>query len=370
MVVLLSLFFSLLCFTARSQELLQLSALQQQPSAAVHVEAHHLKNVSDSVLAAENWLRSYVLAHYPATNITTIVVGCNVLCRRDQQHNLGLLLPAVKNLHHSLTRWALHHQIKVAAAFSSDCLDPLSESYRDDVAQSYIRPLLTFLEGVESPYVVNPPQPELLRPAVEKSHLNAMKNLGVSMILSNVRRKLSQIDISKSKVKNPFPPRPAPVEGPSRSPSIPTFALPPLVGTLPPQPNYHMPAPFLPHIAPMAFGPHLPPCNPSHSVGVPPAPLPGVHVHHGTWCVAKPSVPADTLQEALDYACGEGDVNCDAIKEDGNCYYPDTVVAHASYAFNSYWQKTKANGGTCGFGGTAMIITSDPSYGHCRFTLT
>lgn len=77
--------------------------------------------------------------------------------------------------------------------------------------------------------------------------------------------------------------------------------------------------------------------------------------------MAKPSVPAETLQEALDYACGEGEADCEAIKEEGNCYYPDTLVAHASYAFNSYWQKTKANGGTCGFGGTAIIITSDPS---------
>ncbi|XP_042029306.1 glucan endo-1,3-beta-glucosidase 12-like [Salvia splendens] len=348
MAVLLSLFFSLLCFTFTANS-------QEPPSAAVHVELPHLKNVSASVLAAENWLRTYVLPHYPSTNITTIVVGRNVLCRRDQHHNFGLLLPAVKNLHHSLTRWALHHQIKPAAAFSSDCLDPLSKSYRDDVAQSYIKPLLTFLEGVKSPYVVHPPQP-----ALEKSHSNAMKNLGVSMIMSNVRRQLTH----KVKNPNPFPPRPAP--------SIPTFALPPLVGTIPPQPNYHVPAPYIsPMASPPLYGPHLPPCDPSRSVGVAPAPLPP-HAHHvhGTWCVAKPSVPAETLQEALDYACGEGDVDCDAIKEDGNCYYPDTVVAHASYAFNSYWQKTKANGGTCGFGGTAMIITSDPSYGHCRFALS
>lgn len=79
------------------------------------------------------------------------------------------------------------------------------------------------------------------------------------------------------------------------------------------------------------------------------------------WCVAKPSVPAETLQEAMDYACGEGGAECDEIQPNGNCYYPDTIVSHASYAFNSYWQKTKINGGTCSFGGTAMLINSDPS---------
>ena len=77
--------------------------------------------------------------------------------------------------------------------------------------------------------------------------------------------------------------------------------------------------------------------------------------------MAKPSVPAETLQEALDYACSEGGADCEEIQPQGNCYHPDTVVAHASYAFNSYWQKNKRKGGTCGFGGTAMLINADPS---------
>ncbi|GFP90282.1 glucan endo-1 3-beta-glucosidase 3 [Phtheirospermum japonicum] len=112
-----------------------------------------------------------------------------------------------------------------------------------------------------------------------------------------------------------------------------SIALPPLVGTISPAPD------------------SLPPCEPSR----------GPRQHHGLWCVAKPSVPAETLQEALDFACGEGGADCEAIGQDGSCYYPDTVVAHASYAFNSYWQRNKKSGGTCGFGGTAMLINSDPS---------
>ncbi|KAI3971364.1 hypothetical protein MKX01_008208 [Papaver californicum] len=73
------------------------------------------------------------------------------------------------------------------------------------------------------------------------------------------------------------------------------------------------------------------------------------------WCVAKPSVPADDLQEAIDYACGVGAADCDEIKPNGSCYNPDTVVANGSYALNSYWRKNKNNGGTCSFGRTAMI---------------
>ncbi|KAM0916829.1 hypothetical protein ACQ4PT_009869 [Festuca glaucescens] len=86
------------------------------------------------------------------------------------------------------------------------------------------------------------------------------------------------------------------------------------------------------------------------------------------WCVAKPTVPDPILQEAMDYACGSG-AECRSIQPTGACSEPDTVLAHASYAFNSYWQMTRAAGGTCDFGGTATIVTSDPSYDQCAFNL-
>ncbi|CAK7345118.1 unnamed protein product [Dovyalis caffra] len=81
---------------------------------------------------------------------------------------------------------------------------------------------------------------------------------------------------------------------------------------------------------------------------------------YAVWCVAKPTVPDSILQEALDYACGSG-ADCKSIQPNGSCFQPNTLVSHASYAFNSYWQKTKNGGGTCDFGGTAMLVTIDPS---------
>lgn len=87
------------------------------------------------------------------------------------------------------------------------------------------------------------------------------------------------------------------------------------------------------------------------------------------WCVAKTGVNNMTaLQEALDYACGAG-ADCSAIQAGNACYQPDTVEAHASYAFNSYWQSTKSNGGTCSFNGVAALTTSDPSSQGCSFPL-
>lgn len=324
----------------------------------VQVEAHHLNSVSKSVLMAESWLRNHVLSHYPSTNITTIVVGHILFCDEDERHKLGkLILPSIKNIHYSLTRWGLQNDIKVAPAFSPKCLDSVSENFS--------KPLVTILHQIGSPIVLSD---EKL-----KFHSKSIENSGFKssiMILNsekNPKRKLSFIDISRSKL--PFPP----VFPPSHS-SNPAYAagtpLPPLIGTvapppsvspsLPPEsnpnPNPKSP-PSLPHLATPPYGPHLPPCEPTHGGG---APAVGGH-HHELWCVAKPSVPAETLQEALDYACGEGSADCEAIANEGSCHFPDTVVAHASYAFNSYWQRTKRNGGTCGFGGTAMLINSDPS---------
>ncbi|CAK9236947.1 unnamed protein product [Sphagnum troendelagicum] len=88
---------------------------------------------------------------------------------------------------------------------------------------------------------------------------------------------------------------------------------------------------------------------------------------NGTWCVSKSSVSSVALQAALDYACGAGATNCVPIQTGGACFKPNTLAAHASYAFNSYWQSYKSIGGSCDFGGAATITTTNPSYGNCVY---
>ncbi|ONM40009.1 hypothetical protein ZEAMMB73_Zm00001d044133 [Zea mays] len=85
----------------------------------------------------------------------------------------------------------------------------------------------------------------------------------------------------------------------------------------------------------------------------------------GTWCVASQSASPTALQVALDYACGYG-ADCSAIQQGGSCFNPDTVHDHASYAFNSYYQKNPAPT-SCDFGGTATITNTDPSSGSCQY---
>ncbi|KAH7844666.1 hypothetical protein Vadar_030408 [Vaccinium darrowii] len=86
-----------------------------------------------------------------------------------------------------------------------------------------------------------------------------------------------------------------------------------------------------------------------------------------TWCVANGDAGKAKLQPALDYACGEGGADCHPIQPGSACYDPDTLEAHASYAFNSYYQRKGRAVGSCYFGGTAYVVSQPPKYGKCDF---
>lgn len=362
------------------------------------MKAEDLNEVSRSVLQAETWLRTQVLAHYPASQITTIVVGNNVLCQNRQEHAVGLVLSSLKNIHYSLTRWSLEKDIKVSAVFSSSCFNTTSIFYSEDLAEQYIRSLLKFLQETNSTYsVIAPPNFNALpikAMNLESSHSEFMKKLGFFELkklnvivktqkeVKSMNRKLSSLNPNNL---DPFPARPTPSSdsplhssigfsapanvAPSPHTPISQIATPPkMTGIAPPPEMSFSSTPEVPPEVDSAtppFGFGLPPCSPTH-IG---APAPEMGLTQKLWCVAKPTVPAETLQEAIDYACGAGGADCEEITPHGNCYYPDSAAAHASYAFNSYWQKNKKNGGSCSFGGTAMLIHSDPSKAFFLFLL-
>ncbi|KAJ6759558.1 GLUCAN ENDO-13-BETA-GLUCOSIDASE 13 [Salix koriyanagi] len=73
---------------------------------------------------------------------------------------------------------------------------------------------------------------------------------------------------------------------------------------------------------------------------------------------------------AIDWACGSGNVDCSAIQPSQPCFEPDTLVSHASYAFNSYYQQNGATDVACSFGGTGVKVDKDPSYDNCMYMIT
>ncbi|GMJ04033.1 hypothetical protein HRI_004072500 [Hibiscus trionum] len=128
----------------------------------------------------------------------------------------------------------------------------------------------------------------------------------------------------------------------------------------------------VPTITPTTPGSSSPVLNPDSTspVTMTPMTVPTSPVSSGgSWCVASQSASQTALQVALDYACGHGGADCRAIQPGGSCYNPDTVRAHASYAFNSYFQKNPIPS-SCNFGGTAVTTRTDPSRGTCQYQST
>ncbi|KAL2253342.1 UNVERIFIED_CONTAM: CASP-like protein 2B1 [Sesamum indicum] len=77
------------------------------------------------------------------------------------------------------------------------------------------------------------------------------------------------------------------------------------------------------------------------------------------YCIADEQASEYDLLGAMNWACSNG-ANCTAIQESQPCYLPNTPKDHASYAFNSYYQNMKHQGGGCYFTATAVLTGADP----------
>ncbi|XP_011086254.1 glucan endo-1,3-beta-glucosidase 4 [Sesamum indicum] len=84
------------------------------------------------------------------------------------------------------------------------------------------------------------------------------------------------------------------------------------------------------------------------------------------YCIADEQASEYDLLGAMNWACSNG-ANCTAIQESQPCYLPNTPKDHASYAFNSYYQNMKHQGGGCYFTATAVLTGADPSHDSCKF---
>lgn len=87
-----------------------------------------------------------------------------------------------------------------------------------------------------------------------------------------------------------------------------------------------------------------------------------------TWCVADAAADPAAIQGSLDWLCSTFPQYCAEVQPGAVCYEPNTLVSHASWPFNRYYQDHAAGGvGSCLFTGSGKLVTVDPSFGGCSY---
>ncbi|KAK9926434.1 hypothetical protein M0R45_023666 [Rubus argutus] len=116
----------------------------------------YLAKVQDPAKAQE-WVKSNVQAYLPATKITCIFVGNEVLTFNDTSLS-GNLLPAMQSVHTALVTSGLDKQVTVTTAHSLSILEtsfpPSSGTFRRDL-RGCISPILDFHAKTGSPFLIN-----------------------------------------------------------------------------------------------------------------------------------------------------------------------------------------------------------------------
>ncbi|KAL6616420.1 hypothetical protein ACP70R_038690 [Stipagrostis hirtigluma subsp. patula] len=123
----------------------------------IAVGNENLQSMATSPGAAKQWVSQHVQPFIPATRITCITVGNEVLSSNDTGM-MANLLPAMKAIHGALVDLGLGNQVTVSSAHSVNFLatsyPPSSGAFREDLAE-YIQPMLDFHGQTGSPFLIN-----------------------------------------------------------------------------------------------------------------------------------------------------------------------------------------------------------------------
>ncbi|CAO2813452.1 unnamed protein product [Amaranthus hypochondriacus] len=379
---------------------------------------------------ATQWVNSNVLAYYPASNIILITVGNEVVLSGDQ-NLISQLLPAMQNIQNALNAAQLKGKIAVSTVHSMAVLgqsDPPSSGAFNSAYTDIMKQLLDFQRQNGSPLTINPypffayqsdPRPETLafclfqpnagrvdsgtnikymnmfdaQVDAVRSALNAMGYKDIEIVVAetgwpyhgdnnevgpSVENAKAYngglISHLRSMVGTPLMPgksvdtyifalydedlKPGPTSERSFGLFKPDLSMTYDVGLS----KKSSPAPSTtPSKSPLTPSTPTTPSAPSTTPGVTPSPKPS-----GTWCVPKQGVSDAQLQANLDYACGQG-IDCSKIQAGGPCFDPNTVLSHAAYAMNLYYQAVGRTPGSCDFTQTATLTSTNPSYGSCVY---
>ncbi|KAK8592262.1 hypothetical protein V6N13_062848 [Hibiscus sabdariffa] len=374
-------------------------------SVIISVPNNQLLAIGSSNTTAASWINRNVVAYYPDTLITHVGVGNEVLTTVPS--SAPLLLPAIQSLYSALVAANLHTQIKIstphAASIVLDTFPP-SQAYFNQGFTSVIVPLLRFLSKTGSPLMMNlypyyvfmenkgvvpldnslfkplTPSKEMVDPNTMLHYTNVLDAMIDAAYVS--MKNLNVTDVVVLVTESGWPSK-----GNSEEPYATIDNADTYNSNLIRHVLDHSGTPLHPEITSSVFIYELfnedlrsPPVSEanwglfySNST-----PVYLLHVSgsgtflandttNQTYCIAMDGVDSKSLQAALDWACGPGSANCSEIQPGASCYQPNNLKNHASYAFDSYYQKEGKVPGSCDFKGDAMITTTDPSHGSCVF---
>ncbi|GKV06732.1 hypothetical protein SLEP1_g18582 [Rubroshorea leprosula] len=356
----------------------------------------------------DTWLKNSILPYYPATKITYITVGAEVT---EIPGNVSaLVVPAMQNVLTSLKKVGLHKRIKVSSTHSlgvlSQSFPPSAGAFNSSHA-FFLKPMLEFLAENQSPLMINlypyyayrdsPNSVSLDYALFQPSSKVIDPNTGLVYTnmfdaqIDSVYYALMALNFRTIKImvtETGWPSKGSPKEkaatpdnaqtyntnlirhviNDSGTPAKPGEELDVYIFSLfnenkkpglESERNWGLFYPDQSSVYNLDF---------TREGAVDMITNANVTSLNGTkWCIASGKASEMNLQNALDWACGPGNVDCSAIQPSQPCFEPDNLVSHASYAFNSYYKQNGANDVACSFGGTGVIVNKDPSYDDCLY---
>ncbi|XWS47543.1 hypothetical protein CRYUN_Cryun14cG0161300 [Craigia yunnanensis] len=372
----------------------------------ISIPNEQLLGIGQSNSTAANWVSRNIVAHHPATNITAICVGSEVLTTLPNA--APVLVNAIKFIHSALVASNLDNQIKVSSPLSSSIiLDsfPPSQAFFNRSWNPVLVPMLNFLESSGSFFMLNiypyydymqsngviPLDYALFKPlspnkeTVDANTLVHYSNVFDAMVDATyfAMAFLNFTNIPVIVTETGWPSK-----GDSNEPDA----------TIENANNYN--SNLIRHVINKTGTPKRPGISVStyiyelYNEDMKPGPISeknwGLFDANGkpiyilrltgsgsllandttnqTYCTAKDGADPKMLQAALDWACGPGKVDCSPLLQGKPCYEPDNVIAHATYAFDTYYHRMGKTSDACDFNGVADITTTDPSHGSCTFT--
>ncbi|XP_024371108.1 glucan endo-1,3-beta-glucosidase GV isoform X2 [Physcomitrium patens] len=374
----------------------------------VAVPNEEIVAVGASPAAATAWVRLHISPYHPEANIVVILVGNEIFTGTTFQSTWTSLLPATQNLHAAIESFGWSGQIRISTAVALDVLassfPPSAGTFRSDIATSFVRPLLSFLTKTNSYLFVN------VYPFLTYSSSSDI-NLSYAMFASTTDNVVdggltytnlmdAQLDaVYAAATKLGFTSLRIAI-GETGWPSAGDSTE--VAATIDNAANYNRrlvrkilsttqigtparPGVFIPTYIFALFNENLKPgvssernwgllhpnLSPVYAIDLtgqiydsqysPNSNSSPLQTGSGTWCISNENSDPVTLENGLNFACGADVEFCKAIQPSASCYLPSTIVSHAAWAFNNYWQKYKGAGGSCSFSGAGVLTSTDPS---------